>query len=147
MRLAPQKFDQRISDIEGAFKRLGQVEVARGTRNPQTVLITVEHPGWGVERQAHMKFVESWLLDGGGWDLVKYEYDLFLDPGPGRLGFHWHDGKHHTHCIDPTQPPKDHHHNGSEIDIFDAFGRFTQVLVGSAPITCKGLRSIRRAKG
>ena len=28
--------------------------------------------------------------------------------------------------------------------VFDAFDRFTQALVGGAPITCRGLTSIRR---
>ena len=142
--LAPERFEQRISDIEGAFRRLGQVEVARGTRNPQTVLITVDHPGWGTPTSAHMKFVESWLLERGSWSLIKFEYDLFLEPGPGRLGFHSHDGTYHTHCVDPERPNDDHHYLGSSIDIFDAFGRFTQALTGAYPITCKGLTPARR---
>jgi hypothetical protein len=143
-RLSPQRFEQRISDFEGAFKRLGKVEIARGTGSPQTVTILVEHPGWGAPTIAHMKFAESWVLVRGSWDLAKYAYDLFLEPEPGRFGFHWHDGTYHTHCVDPTQPRKEHHYKGSWIDIFDAFGRFTEVLMGDAPITCKGLTALRR---
>ncbi len=36
--------------------------------------------------------------------MTKYAYDLFLDPAPGRFGFHGEDGDYHTHCVDPAYP-------------------------------------------
>ena len=113
--LTPQRFEQRLTDLEGAFRRLGEVAVARGSESPQTVLITIDHPGWGVPRRARMRFVETWQREGDAWELVRYAYDLLADPSPGRFGFHWHDGTHHTHCVDDEAPNKDHHYRSAPL--------------------------------
>jgi hypothetical protein len=47
-RLRLQQLDQRIATIEGAFRRLGHVDVARQDDSLQTFVITVTHPGWGA---------------------------------------------------------------------------------------------------
>jgi hypothetical protein len=45
--------------------------------------------------------------------------------------------------VDPAYPGTNHHFKGSWTDIFDAFGRFTQILLSEAPLTCKGLTALR----
>jgi hypothetical protein len=142
-RLHQQQLDQRIVTIEGAFRRLGHVDVARQDGSPQTVVITVTHPGWGAATTAQLRFVETWILEGNLWTLVRYAYDLLLRPGPWRFGFHWHDGTHHTHCVDPAEPDHDHHFEGGPVDIFAAFDRFTELLSGKELLTCAGLRHLR----
>ena len=62
--------------------------------------------------------------------------------GPGRLGFHWHDGAYHTHCVDPRYPERDHHFDGGPIDVFGAAERFGAILAGTEPLTCAGLRRL-----
>lgn len=142
-RLRPQQLDQRIATVEGAFRHLGHVDVARQEGSPQTIVITVTHPGWGALTTAHLSFVETWALDGGSWSLIRYAYDLLLRPGPERFGFHWHDGTYHTHCVDPVHPKRDHHYAGGPIDLFAAFDRFTSLLNGREPLTCVGLHPLR----
>ena len=142
-RLRPQQLKQRIAKIEGAFRRLGHVDVARQTGSPQTIVVTIAHPGWGAPTTAQLSFVETWILEGGLWALTKYAYDLLLRPGPGRFGFHWHDGRYHEHCVDPADPGRDHHFAGSPVDLFAAFDRFTALLNGKEPLTCAGLRPLR----
>jgi hypothetical protein len=44
-RLRQQQLDQRIAKAEGAFSRLGRVDVARQIGSPQTTVITVTRPG------------------------------------------------------------------------------------------------------
>ncbi|MFH0751826.1 MAG: hypothetical protein V2B17_08315 [Chloroflexota bacterium] len=141
--LRQQHLEQRIATGEGAFRRLGHVDVARQTGSPQTIVITITHPGWGAPTTAHLSFVETWILEGGLWALTKYAYDLLLRPGPGRCGFHWHDGTYHTHCVDPADPGRDHHFAGGPVDLFAAFNRFTALLNGTEPLTCAGLRPLR----
>jgi hypothetical protein len=142
IRLPRQQVDQRIDTVRGAFQRLGDVIVARQSdANPQTIEITIDHPGWGVSTEAQLHFVEIWVRKDESWHLVKYAYDLFLHPGPGRFGFHWHDGTYHTHCVDPTSPARDHHFAGEPIDIFAAFDRFTALLTSGLPLSCTGLRA------
>jgi hypothetical protein len=89
------------------------------------------------------RFVETWIRDDGHWDLARYAYDLLLVPGPGRFGFHWHDGVAHTHCVDPRHPERDHHFDGGRIDLFNAAERFGVILNGTEPLTCAGLRQVR----
>ena len=141
--LRQQQLDQRIATVEGAFRRLGQVDVARQEGNPQTVVITLTHPGWGALTTAELRFVETWVLDGGVRVLTKYAYDVLWRPGPGRFGFHWHDGRYHTHCVDPADPVRGHHFAGDPVDLFAAFDRFTSLLNGKEPLTCAGLRPLR----
>jgi hypothetical protein len=66
-----------------------------------------------------------------------------LRPAPGRFGFHWHDGTHHTHCVDPAHPDRDRHFAGGPVDLFAAFDRFTMLLNGKEPLTCAGLLPLR----
>lgn len=142
--LATQQLDQRIDTIRGSFQRLGDVTVARQRdASPQTIEITVDHPGWGVATEAHLYFVETWMLTGAFWVLTKYAYDLILRPGPGRFGFHWHDGSYHLHCMDPARPDRDHHFAGEIVDIFTAHDRLAEILNGTRPLTCSGLRAAR----
>lgn len=141
-RLRAQQLDQRFSTAEGALRRLGHVDVARQQGSPRTVVLTVSHPGWGAPTSATLRFVETWSRDDTLWRLVRYAYDLLLTPGPGRYGFHWHDGTYHTHCIDPGLPERDHHFGGSPIDLFDAFERFGGFLNGAERLTCAGLQPI-----
>jgi hypothetical protein len=75
--------------------------------------------------------------------LTKYAYDLILHPGTGRFGFHWHDSSYHTHCVDPTRPDRDHHFAGEMTDIFTAYDRLAEILNGTRPLTCSGLRAAR----
>jgi len=142
-RLRQHQLEQRIAKVEGAFSRLGRVDVARQIGSPQTTVITVTHPGWGAPTAALLSFVETWILEGGLWALTKYAYDLLLRPGPGRLGFHWHDGRYHEHCVDPADPSRDHHFTGGPVDLFAAFDRFAALLNGKEPLTCAGLRPLR----
>ena len=141
--LRSQQLDRRIEKAEGAFRRLGTVEVARQKGTPQTIVITVTHPGWGALTTARLFCVETWVLRYALWHLVKYAYDLMMKPGPARYGFHWHDGGYHTHCIDPAYPDRDHHYPGGPIDLFDAFDRFADFLDGKTPMTCAGLRPVQ----
>jgi len=138
-----QQLDQRIATVEGAFRCLGHVDVARQDDSPQTIVVTVNHPGWGAATTAQLRFVETWILEGNLWTLVRYAYDLLLRPGPGRFGFHWHDGAHHTHCVDPAHPDRDHHFAGGPIGLFAAFDRFTALLNGTEPLSCAGLLPAR----
>ena len=142
-RLRKQQLDQRIAKAEGALRRLGHVDSERQTGSPQTIVITITHPGWGTPMAAQLSFVETWILEGGLWTLAKYAYDLRLRPGPGRFGFHWHDGRYHEHCVDPADPGRDHHFAGDPVDLFAAFDRFTAILNGKEPLTCAGLRPLR----
>ena len=142
-RLRRQQLDQRIATVEGAFRRLGHVEVARQEDSPQTIVVTVTHPGWGAATTAQLFFVETWVLDGDLWTLARYAYDLLLRPAPARLGLHWHDGAHHTHCVDPAHPDRDHHFAGGPVDLFAAFDRFTALLNGKERLTCAGLLPLR----
>jgi len=118
--LRAQQLDQRFSTAEGVLMRLGQVDLARQRGNAQSIVLTVSHPGWGAPASASLRFVETWIRDDDRWDLARYAYDLLLVPGPGRFGFHWHDGVHHTHCVDPRHPDRDHHFRGDPIDLFNA---------------------------
>jgi hypothetical protein len=142
-RLRQQQLDQRLATIEGAFRRLGHVDVARQDDSPQTIVVTVTHPGWGAATTARLFFVETWILAGDLWALARYAYDLLLEPAGGRIGFHWHDGTYHTHCVDPAHPDQDHHFVGGPVDLFVAFDRFTALLNGNEALTCAGLRPIR----
>jgi len=142
-RLRQQQLDQRIATVEGAFRRLGHLDVSRQDDSPQTIVMMVTHPGWGARTTAQLFFVETWFLDGDLWTLARYAYDLFLRPAPGRFGFHWHDGTHHTHCVDPAHPDRDHHFAGGPVDLFAAFDRFTMLLSGKEPLTCAGLLPLR----
>ena len=142
--LRTQQLDQRIETIQSSFQRLGDVTIARQRdASPQTIEITVDHPGWGVATSADLFFVETWAMTGDLWVLTKYAYDLILRSGPGRFAFHWHDGTYHTHCIDPARPDRDHHFAGSPVDIFAAYDRFAEILNGARPLTCDGLRAAR----
>jgi len=142
-RFSTQRLNQRIEKIENAFRKLGVVRVTRDPRAaPQLIEISVSYPGWG-DTQAEMLFTETWALERESWSLVKYDYDLFMKPGPDRLGFHWHDGLYHTHCASRTDPGRDHHYAGAQIDIFKAFERFASILSRGRPISCVGLRPLR----
>jgi hypothetical protein len=90
-----------------------------------------------------MRLAETWVLDLDVWTPARYAYDLLMRPGPGRYGFHWHDGWYHTHCVDPAYPNRDHHYEGNAIDLFAAFERFTGLLGGGEPLSCAGLRPVR----
>jgi hypothetical protein len=122
--------------------RLGQVDLARQRGNAQSIVLTVSHPGWGAAASANLRFVETWTRDDDRWDLARYAYDLLLVPGPGRFGFHWHDRVHHTHCVDPRHPDRDHHFRGDPIDLFTAAERFGAILNGIEPLTCGSLRRV-----
>ena len=142
--LRTQQLDQRIDTSRGSFQRLGDVTIARQRdAGPQTIEIGVDHPGWGVATTAHLFFVETWVLTGDLWEQTKYAYDLILRPGPGRFGFHWHDGTYHTHCVDPAWPDRNRHFAGDWIDIFAAHDRFADILNGTRLLTCDGLRAAR----
>lgn len=141
--LRRQQLDQRIATVEGAFRRLDHVDVARQDDSPQTIVITVNHPGWGAATTAQLFFFETWVLDRGLWILARYAYDLVLRPAPARFGFHWHDGTHHTHCVDPAHPDRDHHFTGGPVGLFAAYDRFTALLNGKEPLSCAGLLPVR----
>lgn len=141
-----QQLDQRIATAEAAFRGLGRVQlVDPGTilGSPRTVMIAVDHPGWGLPTSALLQFVERWLLSGGIWHLTRYAYDLRMQPGPGRFGFHWHDGLYHTHCVDPGELDRDHHFQGAPIDLFAAYQQFGCLLASGSPVTCQGLKPLR----
>ena len=138
-RLRKQQFDQRVATVEGAFSRLGHVEVALQAGSPRTNVITVAHPGWGALTTAQLSFVETWVVEDGLWVLTRYAYDLLLRSGPGRFGFHWHDGRFHQHCVDPSHPGRDHHFAGGPVELFAAFDRFTAFVIGKELLTCAGL--------
>ena len=140
--LRAQQLDQRFSTAEGVLIRLGTVEVARRRGSAQTIVLAVSHPGWGAPVCANLRFVETWIRDDDRWDLARYAYDLLLVPGPGRFGFHWHDGIHHTHCVDPRHPERDHHFEGDPTDVFSAAEHFGAMLNGTEPLTCGGLRRV-----
>ena len=123
--------------------RLGDVDVARQRGSALTIVLTVSHPGWGAPVSANLRFVETWIRNDDHWNLTRYAYDLLLVPGPGRFGFHWHDGVHHTHCVDHRHPERDHHFHGDSIDLFSAAERFGAILNGTEPLTCAGLRQVR----
>lgn len=139
-RLRQQQFDQRVARVEGAFRRLGHVDIALQTGNPQTIVITVTHPGWGAPTTAQLSFVETWILEDGLLVLTRYAYDLVLRPGPGRFGFHWHAGRFHQHCVDPAHPSRDHHFAGGPVELFAAFDRLTALVIGKESLTCAGLQ-------
>jgi hypothetical protein len=141
--LRAQQLDQRFSTAEGVLTRLGQVDLARQRGNARSIVLTVTHPGWGASTSASLRFVETWLHDNDRWGLARYAYDLLLVPGPGRLGFHWHDSVHHTHCVDPRHPDRDHHFRGAPIDLFTAAERFGAILNGTELLTCGNLRRVR----
>lgn len=141
-RLRAQQLDQRFTTAEGVLMRLGQVDVARGRGNAQSIVLTVSHPGWGTPQGANLRFVETWTRDDDRWDLARYAYDLLLVPGPGRFGFHWHDGVHHTHCVDQRHPERDHHFHGDPIDLFAAAEHFGVLLLATEPLTCGSLRRV-----
>ena len=146
IRLRPQQFDQRIATAEVAFRRLGHVDVAdlgavRGT--PRTFSIRIDHPDWGLPTAASLEFVERWILSGTTWELTRYAYELRMVPGPGRLAFHWHDGRYHTHCVDSNHPDRDHHYRGGAVDLFAAYEDFGRMLASGSPITCQALTPLR----
>ena len=142
-RLRAQQLDQRFSTAEGVFTRLGEVDVARQRGDAQSIVLTVSHPGWGAPASANLRFVGTWIREDDRWDLARYAYDLLMVPGQGRFGFHWHDGIHHMHCVDPRHPERDHHYHGDPIDIFTAADRFGAILNGTEPLTCESLRVSR----
>lgn len=146
IRLRPQQFAQRIATAEVAFGGLGQVHVADPGAvpgMPRTIRIDIDHPDWGLPTAASLEFVERWVLLGTTWELTRYAYELRMVPGSGRLAFHWHDGLFHTHCIDPADPGRDHHYQGSTIDLFGAYQNFGGVLASGSPITCQALTPLR----
>jgi hypothetical protein len=85
-RLRQRQLERRIAKVEGAFRRLGHVDVERQTGSPQTIVITIAHPGWGAPTTAQLSFVETWILEGGLWALTKYAYDLLLRRARGDSG-------------------------------------------------------------
>ncbi len=143
IRLRPQPFDQRIATAEVAFRSLGHVHIADpgpipGT--PRTITIGIDHPGWGLPTAARLEFVERWVFSSGGtWELTKYAYELRAVPGPSRLAFHWHNGLHHTHCVDPNHPARAHHFQGGQVDLFAAYRTFGRLLASGSPISCQDL--------
>jgi hypothetical protein len=145
IRLRPQSFDQRIATAEVSFRGLGHVHVADPggiPGKPRTITIGIDHPGWGLPKAALLDFVERWIFSGGVWELTSYAYELRTVPGAGRLAFHWHNGPYHTHCVDPSNPARDHHYQGGSVDLFSAYQDFGQLLASGSPITCQGLTPI-----
>lgn len=141
--LRAQQLDQRFATAEGVLRRPGHVDAARQRDSAQTIFLVVSHPGWGSPISASLCFVETWIRDDDLWRIVRYAYDLLLVPGPGRFGFHWHDGAYHTHCVDPRYPERDHHFDGGSIDLFGAADRFGAIVAGTELLTCAGLRRVR----
>jgi hypothetical protein len=143
--LPPQQLDQRLLTAGVAFRGLGRVHVVDPgaiPNTPRTITTQIDHPGWGLPTTAVLAFVERWVQQAGLWELTKYAYELRPVPGPARLAFHWHDGLHHMHCVDPDEPTRDHHYQGGPIDLFAAYQEFGRILASGTPISCRALHRL-----
>ena len=140
------QYSLRLEELASAFRgRFGEVEYGfdqSPSGKTRKLQITVAAPGWGLALEATLVLIEKHRLVREQWVPYEYAYDLHIEPRPsGRFAYHWARDVFHVHCVDPSEPPRDHHYKGAPVnDVFWAAETlFEMIRLG---ISCRGLQSL-----
>jgi len=144
-RLSDHALEQHLAAILALLDQYGEATLEdirdQGVPDEERVVrATVNAPLDPPHQLALFEYTEIYRrLPDRTWELTYYSYEFQQRPGPGRRAHHWHDDRHHAHCVDPRHPERDHHYRGVPVSVYEAHSDFAPWYGSARPIDCTGL--------
>lgn len=140
--------NQRVVEMTARFDRLGETIIrdAGGATDYRWVQWLARCP-YPENELARFQYDEYYERSGGGWQMVKYQYD-FLEAARGsRLAFHLHPvtapaPTAHAHCEPQLGNPEHEHYRYIELAIYEALEEHVSWWASETDLTCERLRPL-----
>ncbi len=140
--------NQRVVATIARFDRLGETTIrdAGGATDYRWVQWIAQCP-FPESEMARFQYDEYYERSGGGWQMVKYEYDLLEMTRSSRLAFHMHPvtvpaPTSHAHCEPELGSPHHEHYRYIELSIYEALEEHERWWATDTDLTCERLRSL-----
>jgi hypothetical protein len=140
--------NQRVVEMTTRFDRLGETTIrdAGGATDYRWLQWLARCP-YPETEMARFQYDEYYERSGGGWQMVKYEYDFLERARRSRLAFHMHPvaappPTAHAHCEPELGNPAHEHYRYIELSIHEALEEHVNWWASDADLTCERLRPL-----
>lgn len=140
--------NQRVVEMTTRFDRLGETTIrdAGGATDYRWLQWLAWCP-YPETEMARFQYDEYYERSGGGWQMVKYEYDFLERARRSRLAFHMHPvaappPTAHAHCEPELGNPAHEHYRYIELSIHEALEEHVNWWASDTDLTCERLRPL-----
>jgi hypothetical protein len=140
--------NQRVVEMTTRFDRLGETTIrdAGGATDYRWLQWLARCP-YPETEMARFQYDEYYERSGGGWQMVKYEYDFLERARRSRLAFHMHPvaappPTAHAHCEPELGNPAHEHYRYIELSIHEALEEHVNWWASDTDLTCERLRPL-----